>query len=109
MELLNRDSQKIPVAQPFLAVRPCHGSALIQNKKPRATNRTPVDFLRGLLRGLPHGRIALKPLLSILGLAVLVDIGPVAFGAIAPVSIGMLQIFLGLCQLSLAFFQIFGS
>jgi hypothetical protein len=85
MKLFNRDSRKTSVAQPTLRS---------------------IDFLRGLLRDFSHGRIVLKPLLSILGLAILVDIGPVALNAVVRVSLVLIQIFLGLCQLSLAIFQI---
>lgn len=108
MELFNRVSGKTPVAQPFLAVAPCHGSGFNRDKKPLATDSKTVDFLRSLLEDFPHGRITLKPLLSILGLAILLDIGPILLDAVAPVSLVMLQIFLELCQLSLAIFQIFG-
>ena len=93
MQLLNRDSQKTSVAQPFLAVSPC---------------RTSIDCFRSLLRDFPHERIVLKPLLSILGLAILVDLGPVALDACARASLVLIQIFLGLCQLGLTIFQIFG-
>jgi hypothetical protein len=69
---------------PFLAVGPCG---------------LPINFFR---------RSVLKPLLSILGLAILVDIGPVASNAVSRASLVLIQIFLGLCQLGLTIFQIFG-
>jgi hypothetical protein len=93
MELFNRDSRKTPVAQPFLAVGPC---------------RTSINFFRSPLRELAHRRSILKPLLSILVLAILVEIGPAAVNALARTSLVLLQVFLGLCQLSLTIFQIFG-
>jgi len=70
--------------------------------------RTSIDCFRSPLRDFPNGRIVLKPLLSILGLAVLVDIGPVALNAGAQAGLVLIQIFLGLCQLGLTIFQIFG-
>jgi hypothetical protein len=97
MQLLNRDSRKTPVAQPFLAVDPCHGSGFKLGRKALATNRTSVVFLRSL-----------PPLLSIFGVGLLVGIGPVVLNTIAHASFLSIQIFLRLCQLGLTICQIFG-
>jgi hypothetical protein len=58
-------------------------------------------------RGLPYRRFVLKLLLSILGSAILVSIGPVTLGTVAQASLVLIQIFLGLCRLGLTILQIF--
>jgi hypothetical protein len=83
MELLNRESQ---ATHCFRAPHPC-------STAPKA---------------LPHPRMVLQPLLAILGSAILATIGPVALQTVAQVSLVLIQVFLGLCQLGLAAFNIFG-
>jgi hypothetical protein len=107
MEFLNRDSRKTLVAQPFLAVSLCNGSRFNRDTQTLAANRSPFDFLRSL-RDFPYRRFVLKLPLLILGLAVLVDLGPVALHTVEWASLVLVQIFLGLCHLGIVVCQILG-
>jgi hypothetical protein len=53
-------------------------------------------------------RIVLGPLLAILGLAVLVEFGPVSVSTVVWASSVLIQIFLGLCHLGIVVWQILG-